>query len=84
MIGEITERSAATREWKALFPAMAAGSLLILATGTLGLVVILGASFTQAIVWGFLPFVVLDLIKSVMAGGVSSAFTTKKAYGPEV
>ena len=33
---------------------------------------------------GFVPFVELDVVKSVAAAGIGGAMTTKKAYGPEL
>ncbi|MCK4717081.1 MAG: biotin transporter BioY, partial [Thermoplasmata archaeon] len=83
LVGELTERKIEARSWKTLFPLMAAGSLVILFCGSIGLVVILGLSFSTALLLGFVPFVAVDLIKSLLVGGTASFLSTKRHYGPE-
>jgi len=76
LIGEMTEKRSA-RDWKSLFPLMTCASMLILLCGTIGLV-LLGFSIGQAFVLGFIPFVGVELVKALAAGGAANFLTQKQ------
>ncbi len=84
VVGWLTERRIAARSAMRLLPVMVLSSVTILLVGTAWLSVALGVSFAAALEMGFLPFIGLDVAKSVAAAGIGSAMTTKKAYGPEL
>jgi len=84
VIGWATERKLEARKVKNLLPLMILSSVLILLIGSAWLAVAVGVTIGEALVMGFLPFIGLDIVKSVAAAGIGSAMTTKKAYGPEL
>ena len=71
LIGYVSDTYPGARTWRAQFPVMALGSVLILTIGSLYLSVSLAVSIKQAFIWGFLPFLVTDMIKSLVAGFTS-------------
>jgi len=79
-LGWMTEGNRANRETKSLFGLNIVASLMILTSGTFGLVA-LGFTLQQAILFGFLPFLVTDGIKSFVAGGASVMLTSRMPYG---
>lgn len=83
VIGWATERKMEARKVKYLLPLMLLSSVLILLIGSAWLSVAIGVTIGEALALGFMPFIGLDLFKSVAAAGIGSAITTKKAYGPE-
>jgi biotin transport system substrate-specific component len=84
IVGLMTDINIKTRSAKQLLPLMILSSILILAIGSAWLAVIKEVSVWQALIWGFVPFIGLDICKSIAAAGIGSAMTTKKAYGPEM
>lgn len=68
-IGRMAERSADRRPLTAFFSFLAA-SLIIFALGSLGLMLSLDLTASQAFVQGVLPFIPGDLIKSALAAGL--------------
>jgi len=83
-IGWATERKLEARKAKYLLPLMILSSVFILLIGSAWLAVAIGVTLGDALVMGFLPFIGLDIFKSIAAAGIGSAMTTKKAYGPEL
>jgi biotin transport system substrate-specific component len=83
-VGWLTERKLAARKASALLPLMLLSSVFVLLLGSAWLAVVLGVGYGEALALGFLPFIGLDIVKSVAAAGIGSAITTKKAYGPEL
>ncbi|MFH0816632.1 MAG: biotin transporter BioY [Methanobacteriota archaeon] len=83
IVGWMTEKKLEARKVKYLLPLMVASSISILLFGTAWLAVAVNASIGDALAMGFLPFIGLDICKSIAAAGIGSAMTTKKAYGPE-
>ena len=75
LIGLVTERS--PRSVATLVPVMLAGVLVIYAVGATWLALVLGLSAGEAVVLGVAPFIVLDLLKSVLAAGAARAVTTR-------
>jgi biotin transport system substrate-specific component len=84
LIGWATERKLAARKPAALVTMMLLSSVFVLLAGSAWLAVALGVGYGEALALGFLPFVGLDIVKSVAAAGIGSAMTTKRAYGPEL
>lgn len=82
-VGHITEKNLAARSAWALLPTMALSSVAILLIGSAWLAVALGIGYIEALALGFVPFIGLDIAKSVAAAGIGGAMTTKRAYGPE-
>ncbi len=79
-LGWMTEGGIQNRETKSLVGLNIVASLIILTSGTFGLVA-LGFTLEQAILFGFLPFLVTDGIKSFVAGGTSVMMTSRLPYG---
>ena len=84
VVGWMTERKLAARKAKYMLPLMLLSSVSILLIGTAWLVIALNVSAGEALAMGFLPFIGLDICKSIAAAGIGTAMTTKKAYGPEL
>jgi biotin transport system substrate-specific component len=78
-LGFMSEGRATNRETKSLIGLNIIASLMILTSGTLGLVA-LGFPPSQAILFGFLPFLITDTVKSFVAGGASVMLTSKMPY----
>jgi biotin transport system substrate-specific component len=60
-----------------LFPTMFLGVLVIYAIGATWLAVVLGVSAGKAIALGVTPFILLDVLKSVLAAGAARVVTTR-------
>ena len=75
LIGLMVERNA--RSTAALVPVMMAGVLVIYAVGATWLAVLMGLSAGQAVALGVAPFLLLDVIKSMLAAGAARVVTTR-------
>lgn len=74
-VGVMVERNA--RSTIALVPVMVAGVLVIYAIGATWLALLLGLSAGQAVALGVAPFLLLDVVKSVLAAGAARLVTTR-------
>jgi biotin transport system substrate-specific component len=84
VVGWMTERKLEARRVQYLLPLMVLSSISILLIGSAWLSVSMHVTLAKALALGFVPFIGLDICKSIAAAGIGSAMTTKKAYGPEV
>jgi biotin transport system substrate-specific component len=75
LVGMIVERG--HRSVAALVPVMMAGVLVIYAVGAAWLAAVMGLSAGEAIALGVAPFLLLDLLKSVLAAGAARVVTTR-------
>jgi biotin transport system substrate-specific component len=75
LVGLMVERNA--RSSLALVPVMVAGVLVIYAVGATWLAVTLGLSAGEAVALGVAPFLLLDVVKSILAAGAARAVTTR-------
>jgi biotin transport system substrate-specific component len=75
LIGLVTERG--PRNVATLVPVMLAGVLVIYAVGTAWLALVLGLSTGEAVALGIAPFILLDVLKSVLAAGAARVVTTR-------
>jgi len=59
---------------------------LIYVPGLIQLYIYTGASvgLWDLLAWGVVPFIMVDLIKAVIAAGIASGITPKSAYGKEI
>ncbi|UCC93347.1 MAG: biotin transporter BioY [Thermoplasmata archaeon] len=74
-VGLMVERR--TRDVVNLVPVMVAGVLIIYAIGASWLAVVLGLSAAEAIALGVAPFLLLDVVKSILAAGAARLVTTR-------
>jgi biotin transporter BioY len=56
---------------------MMAGVFVIYAVGTAWLAAVLGLSAAEAVALGVAPFLLLDVVKSLLAAGAARAVTTR-------
>jgi biotin transport system substrate-specific component len=84
VVGWMTERKLEARKVQYLLPLMVLSSISILLIGSAWLAISLEVTFARALELGFLPFIGLDICKSIAVAGIGNAMTTKKAYGPEM
>jgi len=75
LVGLMVERNA--RSTVALVPVMIVGVLVIYAVGATWLAVVLGLSAGQAVALGVAPFLLLDVVKAVLAAGAARVVTTR-------
>ena len=75
LIGLAVERGA--RSTTALLPVMMAGVFVIYAVGATWLAAVLGLSAGQAVALGVAPFLLLDVVKAVLAAGTARVVTTR-------
>jgi biotin transport system substrate-specific component len=75
LIGLAVERG--VRSTTALLPVMMAGVFVIYAVGTAWLAALLGLSAGEAVALGVAPFILLDVVKSLLAAGAARAVTTR-------
>ncbi len=75
LIGLLVERT--DRSVTTLVPVMMAGVLVIYAVGAAWLAAVLGLSAGEAIALGVAPFLLLDVVKAVLAAGAARAVTTR-------
>jgi biotin transport system substrate-specific component len=66
-VGFMAERRQ-DRTFPTMFTAFIAGSFIIYAFGVAGLMILLGMTFSEAVVAGVVPFVLGDIIKATAAG----------------
>jgi biotin transport system substrate-specific component len=79
LVGTLVERDARARTLAGLIPVMMAGVLVIYAAGAVWLAVVLGLDPWQAVVLGVAPFLLLDLVKAVLAAGAARVVTERTA-----
>jgi biotin transport system substrate-specific component len=75
LVGLMVERR--PRSIVTIVPVMVAGVLVIYAVGATWLGVFLGVSASEAIALGVAPFLLLDIVKSVLAAGAARVVTTR-------
>ncbi len=67
VIGHLADTRRFSTDWTALFSLSMIGSVVILTTGSLGLIA-LGFTPYQAFVFGFAPFILIELVKAGIVG----------------
>jgi biotin transport system substrate-specific component len=77
VIGYFAERYVKARTVAGMLPLMMLGVAIIYGMGALWLAIVLELGVGQAIVLGVLPFILLDVIKAVIAAGVGRVVTTR-------
>lgn len=77
LVGAFVDRDPRNRTIVGLVPVMILGVLVIYAVGATWLAVVLGLDPWQAIVLGVAPFLLLDLVKAVMAAGAARLVTER-------
>ena len=75
LVGLMVERT--DRGAPALVPVMMVGVLVIYAVGAAWLAAVMGLSAGEAVALGVAPFLLLDLLKSVLAAGTARVVTTR-------
>ncbi len=77
LVGALVDRDPRARTVAGLVPVMMAGVLVIYAVGATWLAVVLGLDPWQAIALGVAPFLLLDLVKAVLAAGAARLVTER-------
>jgi biotin transport system substrate-specific component len=80
-IGYIAERYVEARTVAGMLPLMMLGVAIIYGMGAMWLAIVMDLGVGQAIVLGVLPFILLDVIKAVIAAGVGRVVTTRAPIG---
>ena len=83
-LGSVVDRKIKNRFFLQQVWAMTIASLIIYLFGTLHLSIVLKLSFKQAIVMGVLPFILVDLLKAVIAASLSYSILPKIQYNGEL
>ncbi len=77
VIGYLTERYELARTIRGMLPLMMLGVAIIYALGATWLAVAMGLGAWQAVTLGILPFILLDVVKALLAAGVGRLVTTR-------
>ena len=80
-VGHLVDRDARARSLTGLVPVMILGVLIIYVVGATWLAVVLNLDPWQAIALGIAPFLLLDVVKAVLAAGAARVLTER---GPRV
>jgi len=83
-LGEVVDRKVKNRFFPQQILTMLIATSIIYLFGTLHLAIVLKLNFRQAIIMGVLPFILVDLLKAIMAAFLSYSILPKKSYNGEV
>ena len=83
-LGSVADRKVKNRFFVPQILSMAVATLILYFFGTLHLAIVLKLNFKQAIVMGVLPFILVDLLKAVIAASLSYSILPKMPYNGEI
>jgi biotin transport system substrate-specific component len=78
-IGWVSEKNTQAKTLKGTMPLMMAGVAIIYTCGAVWLAIAIGVSLWTAVLLGIVPFIVVDVVKGLMAAGVGRAITVREA-----
>ncbi len=84
IIGWFTDRYVRSRSFTGLFSLMLLGISVIYLFGVIQLSIVLGVNAQKAIELGALPFIGVDLYKTLIVATIAAAITPGTAYGSEI
>ena len=84
LIGKLTDRYIRSRTFGSQLKIMMMGVGIIYLFGAIGLAVVLKTGFWATITKAIIPFIIFDLVKAAVAGGIGFLILPKASYNGEV